>query len=262
MHIQHIRVFRCLQGLLRHPEGGQQLGAFRDEGFLTHRGPNITVNNVGVLDVFQIIGDLNESAVGAGLRKHTLHQFFIHLLGQGLRPHGHKVHAHLSRADHPGIAHIVADIAGENHLDLVEGLLAMFFNGHHICQNLRGMVRIRQAVPDGNTCPLGQVFHHLLLIATVFDAVKKAAQYLGGVLQRLLFAHLRAAGIQIGDMSPLLRGRHFKGAAGAGRSLFKQQHDVLALHGGFADAGPALGFQVMSQVQHITNFRGGKILQS
>ena len=62
-------------------------------------------------------------------------------------------------------------------------------------------------------------------------------------------------------MGALLRGRHLKGAAGAGGRLFKQQHDVLALHGGLADARTPLGFQIVAEVQQIAQLAGGKIRQ-
>ena len=99
----------------------------------------------------------------------------------------------------------------------------------------------------------------LLVIAPVLDAVKEPAQHLGGVLQGLLFAHLGGAGVQIGNVGALLGGRHLKGAAGAGGGLFKQQDNVLALQGGRADACPALGLQVVSQIQKVADLRRGKV---
>ena len=100
-----------------------------------------------------------------------------------------------------------------------------------------------------------------MLIAPVLDAVKEPAQHLGAVLQRFLFAHLGRTGVQIGDMGALLGGRYLKGTAGAGGGLFKQQDDVLALHGGGADACPPLGLQVMAQVQKIPDLRRGEVGQ-
>ena len=70
-----------------------------------------------------------------------------------------------------------------------------------------------------------------------------------------------AAGIQIGDMSPLLCGCHLKGTAGTGGGLFKQQHDMLPLHGGLADPRPPFGFQIVAQIQQIPDLAGGKVLQ-
>ncbi|SCI64335.1 Uncharacterised protein [uncultured Blautia sp.] len=172
------------------------------------------------------------------------------------------MHTHLGGADHPGVAHIVPHVAGEHHLHLVQGLVAVLLNGHHVRQDLGGVVCVGETVPDGHTGVLRQILHHLLVVAPVLDAVEKPAQHFGGVLQRLLLAHLAAAGVQIGDVAPLLGSSHLEGAAGAGGGLFKQQHDVLALKGWVADAGPALGLQVVAQVQEITDLRGGEVFQS
>ena len=79
-----------------------------------------------------MVGDLDKTAVFPGLGKGGLHHLLIHLLGQFLWPHGHKVHPQLGRAHHPGVAHIIPHIAGEHHLDLIQGFFAVFLNGHQI----------------------------------------------------------------------------------------------------------------------------------
>ena len=261
MHIQHIGVAGGLQGLLRHPIGGEELGPLRDQVLLAHGGPDVAVDHIRVLHVVHVVGDLNEAAVFPGGGKGGLDDLRIHLLCQLLRADAHKVHTHLGSADHPGVTHVVPHVAGEHHLHLVQGLVAVLLNGHHVRQDLGGVVRVGEAVPHGHAGVFGQVLHGLLVVAPVLDAVKKPAQHLGGVLQGLLLAHLGAARVQIGDMGPLLGGRHLEGAAGAGGGLFKQQHDVLALEGRVADAGPALGFQVVAQVQEIADLRGGEVLE-
>ena len=116
------------------------------------------------------------------------------------------------------------------------------------------MIRIRKTVPDRHAGEFCQIFHHLLIKAPVFDAVKEAAQYLGGIFHALLLAHLAAAGIQVGDVSPLLSGGHLEGTAGAGGGLFKEQDDVLAFQSGLADSGPALALQIVAQIQQVTDF--------
>ena len=140
--------------------------------------------------------------------------------------------------------------------------MAVLLNGHHVRQDLGGVVCVGETVPDGHTGVLRQILHHLLVVAPVLDAVEEPAQHLGGVLQGFLLSHLAAAGVQVGDVASLLGGGHLKGAAGAGGGLFKQQHDVLALKGWVADAGPALGLQVVAQVQEIADLRGGEVFQS
>ena len=261
MHIQHVGVAGGLQCLLRHPEGGEQLGPVGDQRLLAHGGPDVAVDDVRVLHVVHVVGDLNEAAVLPGGGEGGLDDLRVHLLGQLLRAQGHEVHAHLGGADHPGVAHVVPHVAGEHHLHLVQRLVAVLLNGHHVGQNLRGVVGVRQAVPHGHAGILRQVLHRLLVVAPVLDAVEEPAQHLGGVLQGFLFAHLGGVRVQIGDVGPLLGGRHLEGAAGAGGGLFKQQHDVLALHRRLADAGPALGFQVVAQIQQVADLRGGEVLQ-
>ena len=125
----------------------------------------------------------------------------------------------------------------------------MLLNGHHVRQNLGGVVHVGEAVEDRHAAVLRQVLHHLLVEAPVLDAVEEPAQDLGGVLQGLLFAHLAAGRVQVGDVAPLLGGRHLEGAAGPGGGLLKEQHDVLALQGPAADPRPALGLQIFAQVQ-------------
>ena len=261
MQVQHIGIFRGLQCLLRHPEGAQQPHPLGNLRLLAHRGPHIAVNNVRTLQVRLVIGDLNEAAIFPGLGKRGIHHVLVHLLCQLLRSHGDKVHPQLGGAHHPCIAHIVPHITGKHHLDLVQRLFAVLLNGHEIGQNLCGVVGVRQTVPHRYAGPFRKVLHNGLLIAPVLDAVKEPSQHLGRILQRLLFPHLGGICVQIRHMGALLRGRHLKGAAGAGGRLFKQQYDVLALHGGLADARTPLGFQIVAEVQQIAQLAGGKIRQ-
>ena len=123
------------------------------------------------------------------------------------------------------------------------------------------MVHIGQAVEDRDTRMLRQQLHILLGIAAVLDAIEKTAQYLRAVLQGFFFPHLRGIGVQIRYGAALLGHRHLKSAAGAGAGLFKQQHNMLALECVPTHARPALGLQVVAQVQHIADFLRGKIHQ-
>ena len=107
----------------------------------------------------------------------------------------------------------------------------MLLHGHHVRQDLGGVVQIGQTVEHRHTGVFGQVQNDLLIKTPVFDAVEEAAQNLGRVLQGFLLAHLGGAGVQVGDVAALFLGRYLEGAAGAGRGFFKQQHDILALEG-------------------------------
>ena len=135
----------------------------------------------------------------------------------------------------------------------------MLLQGHHVGQNLGGVVPVGEAVPHGDAGPFGQVLHNLLGVAPVLDAVEEAAQDLGGVLQGLLLAHLGAARVQVGDVGPLLGGGHLEGAPGPGGGLLKEEDDVLALEDGVADAGTALALQIASQVQQVADLLGGQV---
>ena len=68
----------------------------------------------------------------------------------------------------------------------------MFPDGQEVGKDLGGMELVGQAVPDRNTGVMGQVFHDLLPIAAVLDAVKHPAQHPGGVGNGFLFADLTA----------------------------------------------------------------------
>ena len=104
---------------------------------------------------------------------------------------------------------------------------------------------------------MGQVFHDLLAVAAVLDAVKHAAQHPGGVGDGLLFADLAARRVQIGHLHAQVVGGHFKAAAGTGRSLFKDQGNVLAVELVVGDAGLLFGLEVCGQVEQLFDLGGG-----
>ena len=261
VHIENVGVFGGLQGLLCHAVGREEFGALGNQVLLAHGRPDIAINHIRAFKGGNAVGDLNQTAVLPGLRKDALHQLMIHLLGKLLGTQTDKVHSHFCRANHPGVTHIIPHVAGEHHLHLVQRLFAVLLQSHHIRQNLRGMVRVRQAVPDRHSRVFRQVLHRALGIAAILNAVKEPAQDLGGVLQRFLFAHLGAARVQIRHMGTLLRRGDLKGTTGPGGGLLKQQDNMLSLQSRVADPGPALGFQVVAQVQKIPDLRGRKVLQ-
>ena len=53
-------------------------------------------------------------------------------------------------------------------------------------------------------------------------------EHAGGVLDRLLVAHVRARGADEGDVRALVVGRDLEGAAGPRRVLLEDQRDLLA----------------------------------
>ena len=116
---------------------------------------------------------------------------------------------------------------------------------------------VRQAIPDGDTGIMGQIFYRLLAEAAVFNAVEHAAQNPGGVGNGLFLAHLGAARIQIGDAQAQVPASHLEGAAGAGGGLFKQQDDVLAGQVPVRRPGALHALKVFAQLQQVADFGRG-----
>ena len=123
------------------------------------------------------------------------------------------------------------------------------------------MVNVGQAVPNGNARVGGETLDDLLVVAAVLDAVVEAAQDLGGVNHRFLLAHLGRLGIEEGDACAFIISGDLERAAGAGRGLFKQQHDVLAGEQVAADAGALFGLEVSGEIEHIVDLVGGEVFQ-
>ena len=54
---------------------------------------------------------------------------------------------------------------------------------------------------------------------------------------------------------------HFKGAAGPGARLFKDQRDIFALAQAVGDAGLFLGLEILGKVEKTCDFIGSQIQQ-
>ena len=136
----------------------------------------------------------------------------------------------------------------------------VFPDGQEVGKDLGGVELVGQAVPDRNTGVMGQVFHDLLPIAAVLDAVKHPAQHPGGVGNGFLFADLAARRVKVGDLHAQIVSGDLKAAAGAGGGLFKDQGDVLA--GQLlivADAGLFPGLQVSGQIEQLLDLGRGVV---
>ena len=133
-------------------------------------------------------------------------------------------------------------------------------DGQEVGKDLGGVELVGQAVPDRNTGIMGQVFHDLLPIAAVLDAVKHPAQHPGGVGNGFLFADLAARRVKVGDLHAQIVSGDLKAAAGAGGGLFKDQGDVLACQLLIvADAGLFLGLQVSGQIEQLLDLGRGVV---
>ena len=222
-----------------------------------HAYPHIGVYHIGVL---YGIGVIAQSDGSAGFGGNGLALF--HQLRGGpvcLGGAGNKVQAHLGAANHQGVAHVVAGIAHVS--EFQPGQLAkVFLDRQKVSQNLGGVELIGQAIPYRYGGILGQLVHDLLAIAAVLNAVKHAAQHLGGVGNGFLFADLAARRVKVGDLHAQIVSGDLKAAAGAGGGLFKDQGDVLA--GQLlivADAGLFLGLQVGGQIEQLLDLGRGVV---
>lgn len=88
--------------------------------------------------------------------------------------------AHLGAAHHQAVAHVVAGVAEVDEVDALE-MTEVLPDGEEVGQDLGGVELVGQAVPDRHTGVVGEVFHDLLAVAAVFDAVEHPAQHPGGV---------------------------------------------------------------------------------
>ena len=166
---------------------------------------------------------------------------------------------HLGAAHHQAVAHVVAGIAKVNEVDALQ-VTKMLPDGEEVGQDLGGMELVGQAVPHRDPRIAGQIFHDLLAVAPVLDAVKHAAQHPGGVGNGLLFADLAAGGIKVGHFHAQIVCGHLKAAAGAGGGLFKDQGNVFARKLVIvADAGLLFCLQVGGKVQQFLHLGRGVV---
>ena len=225
---------------------------------LAHGHPDIGIEHLGASG--GVLGVLVELQNGAGILGNGL--TLLHQPGVGkifLGGTHHKVHPHLGAAHHQGIAHVVAGVAVINVLDALQRAEA-FLDREKIRQDLGGVSLVGEAVPHGNGGVAGQLLHHLLAVAPVFDAVEHGGQHPGGVGDAFLFAQL-GAGVQIGDVHTQVVPGHLEAAAGAGTALFKDQGDVFALEIFVGDAGFLQRLEAGGQVHQLLDLFRGNVQQ-
>ena len=93
------------------------------------------------------------------------------------------------------------------------------------------MVQVGQAVVHRHAAEAGQDLDVLLGVAAELDGVVQPAQHPRGVLHRLFVTDLRPRWTQVGDISALVVGCHFKGAARArGRAAAEARRKNGLLH--------------------------------
>ena len=221
---------------------------------LAHGHPHVGVEHVGTLGS---LGGVLLKGDGRGDGLALGHEGRVRLVLLGGA--GGEVQAHLGTAHHQAVAHVVAGVAEVDEVDALQ-LAEVLPDGEEVGQNLGGVELVGQAVPHGHPGVVGQVFHDLLAVAAVLDAVKHAAQHPGGVGDGLLLADLAARGVQVGHFHAQIVSGDLKAAAGAGGGLFKDQGDVLARQlVVVADAGLFLGLEVGGEVQQLLDLGRGVV---
>jgi len=240
-------------------EGREQLDALGDLVLFAHGSPNIGVERVSALEQLLVLAVLDDGASLLADLAAVLDD--VSRGSKLLRAPADIVDAELGADVHEAVSNVVARVAAENELALAQRLLGVLHQGENVGQRLGGVVNVGQAVPDGNAGVGGETLNDLLVVAAVLNAVIEAAEDLGGVDHRFLLAHLGRLGIEEGDVRALVVSGDLKRAAGAGRGLFKQQHDVLAGEQVAADTGALFRLQVGGEIQHVADLIGGKIFQ-
>ena len=254
-----VGILGSLEHLARDLVGGEQLDALGDLVLFAHGGPDVGVERVRALDEFSVLAVLDD---GAGLLA-DLAAVFDDVSGgrELLRTPADIVDAELGADVHQAVGDIVARVAAEDELALAQRLFGVLHQRQDIGKRLRRVVDVGQAVPHGNARVGGETLDDLLVVAAVLDAVVEAAEDLGGVDHRFLLAHLGGLGIEESDVRALVVSGDFERAAGAGRGLFEQQHDVLAGEQVAADAGALFGLEVSGEIEHVADLVGGEVLQ-
>lgn len=135
----------------------------------------------------------------------------------------------------------------------------MLDHGQHVGEHLGRVPVVGQTVEDGHARMCGQLLDIRLPAAAELDPVEHPAEDPDGVLHRLLVAHLRAGGVEVGGRRALVRGRHLEGAAGPGRGLLEDQGDVPAAEAGDLGAGTLGGFQLGRQVDQSAELLGAEV---
>ncbi len=185
-----------------------------------------------------LYGDLNESRHFPGPRTKTWNspRSMSILLCQLHRSHGDQSASPAwAAAHHPCIRYIVPHSTGKHHLDLVQRLFAVLLNGLRSAKICVGWSASVKPFHTGYAGPFRKVLHNGLLIAPVLDAVKEPSSTLAESSSDSFFPSGRNLRPDTSHGRPPVWPPPQR-AAGAGGRLFKQQHDVLALHGGLADA--------------------------
>ena len=199
--------------------------------FLTHRNPNVAIENVGVLDSFLRIVEnavLTAVLLQAGLR------FFDNLGGlfKTLRASEREVHTDFRAKGKEGVCDVVAVTDEGDCLRLAIGVLEsaeVFVDHLGKSDCLARMIVICQSVHNRNGTVFSEFFDELLLEATDHNGVDPAAEAAGDILDAFALAKTdRIRGEEHGVAAELVHA-HLESRNSSQRRFFEEHGDVLAV---------------------------------
>ena len=171
------------------------------------------------------------------------------------------MHAELRAHHHERVRHVVLRVAHEHELEAARALRELLFDRHQVGDHLRGVELGGEPVPHRDARVFGELLDDLLAVSAVLDAVEHAAEHARGVGDRLLLAHLRSRRVEVGDAHAQVMPGDLKRAAGAGRGLLEQQHDVLALEVAVRRARELHALELVAEADEVADLFGGEIEQ-
>ena len=234
------------------------LGGLR---LFAHRRPDVGVYRVGALDGgLRVVGDGYRRA-GLAVLRDLLALCDERGIGEEfLRRADYEVHAHLRRAYHEGVRYVVASVSDVDEANALEAS-EVLANREEVGEDLRWMIVVGEAVPDGDARVLREVFDYLLAESAELDAVEHAAEDARRVCDVFLMAELDVVLAEVLGMSAFVDRRDGEGAARARRGLLEDERDVLALKQVALYAGALFILEVGGKVEEIFNLRRRMVLQ-
>ena len=130
------------------------------------------------------------------------------------------VNAELSANDHERIGDVSGRLTKKCKFPALN-LSKLFTHGQNIGKHLSRVEFSSQPIPNGNPSFCSKLLNLRLFKAAVFNSVIHAAKDASRVLNRLLFAHLGRARIQISYTHAKVKCTNFEGAASTRGSLLK-----------------------------------------
>ncbi|VTR64230.1 hypothetical protein DESC_150044 [Desulfosarcina cetonica] len=192
---------------------------------LTHGGPHVGINDVGVFDRrLGIVADLDLRQAGRlgigngfGVGSVTLRAGADEMQGQALGQ------------PQPGVHDIVA-VAHVDHLEVIE-VAPVLQNGEHVGHDLAGVVVVGQAVDYRHAGIFGQLEHVGVVEKPGHDHVVIAGDHPGDVLDRLALADGNVRRSQVKGMAAHAEKAGLEGDARACRGFGKDHGHAVILEG-------------------------------